>query len=352
MRIQNKIKLSLAAIIAGSMVLSGCGGDNTKNKTETASSATVTKEDPIVIRLGHQSNPGEPFYEGCEKWKQLVEEKSKGAVKVELYPSNQLGSKEDLLDQMVAGEPICTLADGAYFYDRGIKDLGITFGPYLFDSMDEAYKLYNSEWFNGQAKLLSEKAQMQILASNWRFGVRHTLTTKPLNSIEDFKGLKIRVPTNVIQLKGQEVLGAKPTPMPLGEVYTALQQGTIDGVENPVALLYYGKFHEVAKYLLLDAHVYNMTTIVVGTKFYNSLSPDIQKLLVETCKEAGAYQNELSEKADAEILQKLKDEGVTVIEPSPEYKQNLVDTSKDFYSLPEFKDWSPNLYDTVKKAMQ
>lgn len=352
MPIRKKLKFAMATIIIGSMLLSGCG-DSDKNKLETTNEPNIaTKEEPIIIRLGHQSNPGEPFYAGCEKWKQLVEEKSKGAVKIELYPSNQLGSKEDLLDQMVAGEPICTLADGAYFYDRGVKDLGITFGPYLFNSMDEAYKLYNSEWFDNQAKLLSDKAHIQILASNWRFGVRHTLTTKPLNNVEDFKGLKIRVPTNVIQLKGQEVLGAKPTPMPLGEVYTALQQGTIDGVENPVALLYYGKFHEVAKFLLLDAHVYNMTTIVVGTKFYNSLSPDIQKLLIETCKEAGAYQNKLSEQADEEILQKLKNEGVTIINPSPKYKQNLIETSKAFYSLPEFKDWSPNLYETVKKAMQ
>ena len=140
--------------------------------------------------------------------------------------------------------------------------------------------------------------------------------------------------------------------MPLGEVYTALQQGTIDGVENPVSLLYYGKFHEVAKYLLLDAHVYNMTTIVVGTKFFNSLSPEIQKLLVETCNEAGAYQNELSEKADTEIIAKLKEEGVTVITPSEEYKKDLVEKSKAFYSLPDFKDWTPGLYDTVKQAMK
>ena len=162
MQIQRKLKLAIAAIVAGSMVLSGCGDDGKKAETAKNAASAVVKEEPVVIRLGHQSNPGEPFYAGCEKWKQLVEERSKGAVKIELYPSNQLGSKEDLLDQMVAGEPICTLADGAYFYDRGIKDLGITFGPYLFNSMEEAYKLYNSSWFNDQAKLLADKAQMQF----------------------------------------------------------------------------------------------------------------------------------------------------------------------------------------------
>ena len=273
-------------------------------------------------------------------------------MQLELYPSGQLGSKDDLLDQIATGEAICTLADGAYFYDRGVKDFGIVFGPYLFDSWDEAYKLYESSWYQEQADKLAEVAKLKIVASNWRFGVRHTLTTKPVQSLADFHGIKLRVPTNVIQLKGMEVLGTAPTPMALGEVYTALQQGTIDGVENPVALLYYGKFHEVAKYLLLDSHVYNITNLVVGVDFFNSLTKEQQQMLMDTCKEAGLYQNKLSEESDTALIKKMQDEGVTVIEPTPEFKQELKEASKKFYTLPDFKDWSPNLYETVKAAMK
>ena len=347
-----KTTILMAAILAGVFSLSGCGEEEKAAAPTAAAEEKPQTVEPIVIRVGHDAHPGEPFYAGCEKWKELLEAKSNGTMQIELYPSGQLGSKDDLLDQIATGEAICTLADGAYFYDRGVKDFGIVFGPYLFDSWDEAYKLYESSWYQEQADKLAEVAKLKIVASNWRFGVRHTLTTKPVQSLADFHGIKLRVPTNVIQLKGMEVLGTAPTPMALGEVYTALQQGTIDGVENPVALLYYGKFHEVAKYLLLDSHVYNITNLVVGVDFFNSLTKEQQQMLMDTCKEAGLYQNKLSEESDTALIKKMQDEGVTVIEPTPEFKQELKEASKKFYTLPDFKDWSPNLYETVKAAMK
>lgn len=318
----------------------------------TIGASAASADDTVVLRVGYGNNPGEPFDLGCHKWKELIEERSGGKFKIELYPSSQLGSKDDVMDQMVAGEPVCTLTDGAFFYDRGVKDMGIVFGPFLFDNWDQAFKLNASQWYQDQSKQVEEKAHLKIIGADWKYGARHTLTTKPINKVEDFKGMKIRVPTNNIQVKGFEVLGATPTPMALGEVYTSLQQGTIDGVENPLAVLYNGKFHEVAKYLLLDGHVFNITNLVVGTDFYNSLTPEQQKLLVETCHEAGLYQNKIVEDSEAEILAKFKAEGVTVVDPSPEFKKALVETSKKFYSLPDFKDWTPGLYDTVKKAMQ
>ncbi|MDY6417050.1 MAG: C4-dicarboxylate TRAP transporter substrate-binding protein, partial [Succinivibrio dextrinosolvens] len=301
----------------------------------TIGASAASADDTVVLRVGYGNNPGEPFDLGCHKWKELIEERSGGKFKIELYPSSQLGSKDDVMDQMVAGEPVCTLTDGAFFYDRGVKDMGIVFGPFLFDNWDQAFKLNASQWYQDQSKLVEENAHLKIIGADWKYGARHTLTTKPINKVEDFKGMKIRVPTNNIQVKGFEVLGATPTPMALGEVYTSLQQGTIDGVENPLAVLYNGKFHEVAKYLLLDGHVFNITNLVVGTDFYNSLTPEQQKLLVETCHEAGLYQNKIVEDSEAEILAKFKAEGVTVVDPSPEFKKALVETSKKFYSLPD-----------------
>ena len=309
--------------------------------------------DEVVLRVGYGNNPGEPFDLGCHKWKELIEQRSGGKFKIELYPSSQLGSKDDVMDQMVAGEPVATLTDGAFYYDRGVKDMGIVFGPFLYENWDQAFKLNASQWFKAQSDKVAEIAHLKIIGPDWRYGARHTLTTKTVTKLADLKGMKIRVPTNNIQVKGFEVLGATPTPMALGDVYTSLQQGTIDGVENPIPVLYNGKFHEVAKYLLLDAHVYNVTNIVVGTDFYDSLTPEQQKLLVETCHDAGVYQNEIVEKTEKELLEKFKQEGVTVTEPSPEFKKELIEASKKFYELPEFqKEWTPGLYETVKKAMQ
>lgn len=347
-----KFKFALTATAAALIALSGCGGDDSAKSNSESTATAAAAPEPIILRVGYENHPGEPFDQGCQKWKELLEQRSNGTMKIELYPSSQLGSKDDIMDQMVAGEPVCTLTDGAFYYDRGVRDMGIVFGPFLFDSWDQAFKLNASPWYQEQSKLLEEKAHIHIVSTDWRYGARHTLTTKPVNKLADFHGLKVRVPTNNIQVKGFEVLGATPTPMALGEVYTSIQQGTIDGVENPLAVLYNGKFHEVAKYLLLDGHVYNVTNLVVGVDFWNSLTPDQQKLLKETCDEAGKYQNGVQEKAEQEILKKFADEGVTITEPSEEFKKELKDAAMKFYSLPDFKDWTPGLYDTVKKEMQ
>ena len=352
MNLLNKgIKLTLAAIAVSSFIV-GCGGEEAKEAAPTASAsqnsaAPAPAAEPIILKFGYENNPGEPFDEGAKKWQELLNERSKGTMQIELYPSSQLGSKTDIIDSMILGEDVATLADGAFYSDRGVADFGIIFGPFLFDSWEEAFKLNNSQWFKDEEKLLNEKG-IKIAAANWKYGDRHTLTTKPVRSIEDLHGLKIRVATSEIFSEGMRVLGATPTPMPLGDVYTALQQHTIDGVENPIPVLYNGKFYEVAKYLLLDAHIKNITNIIVGTKFFNKLTPEQQTMLLETCQEAGEYQNSVVDKVEKELLEKMKAEGVEVIEPSEEFKADLKKASLEFYTLPLTKTWTPNLYETVK----
>lgn len=334
-----RILFGLLSTVLAITLLAGCGGQQ-----------SASKDGKVVIQVGYENNPGEPFDKGVNKWKELLEQKSNGTMTIETYPSSQLGSKNDLIDQMIAGQPVVTLADGAFYADRGVKDFGIVFGPFLFDNWDECWKLVKSQWYADKSKELESKG-LKILGSNWVYGARHTLTTKPVNTVEDLKGLKIRVPNNAIQVKGFEVLGAVPTPMPLGDTYTALQQGTIDGVENPLPVLYNGKFQEVAKYLILDGHVKNFTTLVCGSQFFNSLTPEQQKLLIETCEEAGLYNNEQQAASEKEVLEKFRSEGVTIVEPSDTVLAGFRNASQKFYTLPDF-GWSNGLYDTVKAAMK
>jgi len=334
-----RILFGLLSTVLAITLLAGCGGQQ-----------SASKDGKVVIQVGYENNPGEPFDKGVNKWKELLEQKSNGTMIIETYPSSQLGSKNDLIDQMIAGQPVVTLADGAFYADRGVKDFGIVFGPFLFDNWDECWKLVKSQWYADKSKELESKG-LKILGSNWVYGARHTLTTKPVNTVEDLKGLKIRVPNNGIQVKGFEVLGAVPTPMPLGDTYTALQQGTIDGVENPLPVLYNGKFQEVAKYLILDGHVKNFTTLVCGSQFFNSLTPEQQKLLIETCEEAGLYNNEQQAASEKEVLEKFRSEGVTIVEPSDTVLAGFRNASQKFYTLPDF-GWSNGLYDTVKAAMK
>lgn len=304
----------------------------------------------VVLQIGFENSMSEPIGQALEKWQSLVDEKGDGSLKIELFPDSQLGSKNELIDGMTLGEPYVTLADGAFYADYGVPDFGIVFGPFLFDNWDQCWTLIESDWYADMCSQLEGKG-LKLIASNWKYGERHTLTKDPVNTVDDLAGMKIRVPGNQIQSVGFDVLGATSTGMDLGDVYQALQTGTIDGAENPLATLYGRKLHEVAKNLILDGHVLNFTTWVMSADLFNSLTPEQQELLVSTGEEAGLYNNELVDASNADYLQMMKDEGVTVVEPTEEVLQGFRDKAQAFYEKGDTFGWSEGLYDTVRAAM-
>lgn len=307
--------------------------------------------EPITLQIGFENSMSEPIGKGLAKWQELVAEKGDGSIVIELFPDSQLGNKTDLIDQMLLGEPVMTLADGAFFADYGVPDMGIVFGPFLFENWDQCWTLIESDWWNDQCAQL-EAMGIKMVAANWAYGARHTLTTKQVKTPADLAGLQIRVPTNQIQTKGFEYLGATPVGMSLGDVYTALQQGTIDGGENPLSTLYGRKHHEVAKYLCLDGHVLNFTNWVCSADWFNSLTAEQQELLISTGKEAGVYNNTLQAEADAYYMDLMVKEGVTVYEPTAEDIKAFQDAALGFYSDKDVTaKWTPDLYNIVKAAM-
>ena len=352
-----KLKKVMALTMAGAMAattLTACGSSSSTTETTKAAETTAaaaadttaaaadngSSDAETVLQVAFENSISEPVGQGWEKAQEIIKEKSGGKMAIEIYPDSQLGDKSSLIDSMLLGENVCTLADGAFYADYGVPDFGIVFGPFLFDSWDQVWKLVDSDWYKEQCGKLEEKG-LKIIASNWIYGERHTLTNVPVNTVDDLKGLKIRVPSNEIQSTG----------MALGDVYQALQTKTIDGAENPLATLYGRKLHEVAKYLILDGHVKNFTTWVVSADWFNSLPEEQQTWLLETAEEAGEYNNEVQQAADAEYLQKMKDEGVTVVEPSEEVLAGFKEKAQPFYEMGADFGWSDGLYDTVKKAM-
>ena len=361
-----KLKKITALTMAGSMAalsLTACGGGTSTTATTAAVAAETTaaaadattaaetsNSDAIVLQVAFENSISEPIGQGIVKAQELLKEKSGGTMEIQIYPDSQLGDKSSLIDSMLLGENVCTVADGAFYADYGVPDFGIVFGPFLFDSWDQCWTLIESDWYKEQCDKLEEKG-LKLVASNWIYGERHTLTTVPVNTVDDLKGLKIRVPSNEIQSKGFDVLGATSTGMALGDVYQALQTKTIDGAENPLATLYGRKLHEVAKYLILDGHVKNFTTWVVSADWFHSLTDEQQGWVLDSFKEAGEYNNEVQQAADADYLQKMKDEGVTVVDPSEDVLKAFKEKAQPFYDLGSEFGWSDGLYDTVKKAM-
>ena len=331
-------------IMCLTLVFIGCSKKADNSATEKEG------DEKVVLLVGTESNPGEPMVEGMNKWAELVEERSNGTMELQIFPSSQLGYKAALIDQMLMGDNVVSVADAAYYADRGAPDLGIVMAPFLLNSWDDVWKIVNSDWYAEQLKILEDKG-LKVITSDWIYGERNLLTTEPVTKPEDIIGKKIRVPNNVLQLKGFEALGAVPTPTDLSEVYTSLQQKVVEGVENPLAVLYNGRFHEVAKYLAMTSHVKNFSTFVMSKKVFDSLTPEQQKILVEAGNEAGEYQNTLfSDEKNQEYIKKFEAEGVTVTYNLD--KEAFAKAAEGFYSMPELsKKWSSGLYERVSKIL-
>lgn len=301
---------------------------------------------PLEISVGFGPVIETPYGQGHIKWAELVDEMSKGAVKLNLFPSDQLGNGKDMIDQMLLGDAVFFSTDATFYAELGVPDMGIVQAPYLFTSWEQADRLFASDWWAGQEELL-EKKGIKVLAHNWRYGDRHTITIKPVKHPADLKGMKIRVPQATLFIKAFEALGAAPTPMALAEVYTALQQGTIDGLENPLATIDGGKYQEVAKYLLLDAHMKTINLMTCSASFFKTLTSEQQQILMKAAYEAGVYQNALVEESDKILIEKFKTEGVTITEINYE---EFAKAAEGFYKNPAFK-WTPGLHEKVKEIM-
>lgn len=351
--------LLAAAVTAGCI---GCGNQGTAGpkdetvpgkaveETSAQGSEGTSSGNEITLKVASEYSRTEPIGQALEQWASLVEERGDGSLKIVIYPDSQLGGKTDIIDALLMGEPDIVGADPAFMAEYGVPDLGILFGPFLFDSREQCAMLTESEWYQEQCGKLEEKG-LKVIDSTWITGVRHLLTNKPVHSPEDIKGMKIRVPANQIQTESFNVLGASATAMNLSEVYTALQTGTIDGGENPLSTLYNRKFQEVSKYLLKTGHVRVISMWTMSSDVWNRMTPGQQELLTSTLAEVGQEFNVQQEKADDEYEEKFREEGVTVQELSDAERQQWIDASRPFYDKGSSFGWSDGLYEDVLKAI-
>ncbi|MFC2856395.1 C4-dicarboxylate TRAP transporter substrate-binding protein [Citrobacter farmeri] len=300
---------------------------------------------PLSIKVAYENNPGEPLDVVMRYWAEILNKKSDGEITLVLYPSSQLGSKQDVTEQAMMGMNVITLTDVAFLADYE-PDLGILFGPYLTDDPQKLFKIYESDWFRQKNEDLKKKG-IHVVMNNYLYGTRQIISKKPIRKVEDLAGMKIRVPNNVMQIKAIQAMGATPTPMPLGEVYPALTQGVIDGVENPISVLQGQKLFEQAKYLSMVNYLTNTSVWIGGEAFFSTLSPKQLELIHSTGYEAGLYSQKLTIERDAEMLKSMEAEGVEVIYPDTEaFRQK----AREVYS--QFPEWTPGLYDTIQQQLQ
>lgn len=299
----------------------------------------------VTIKVAYENNPGEPVDVLMHKWADLVASESKGKVELELYPSSQMGAKNDVIDQAMMGVNIITIADAGFLTDFD-PDWGILYGPYLAESTEQLFRLYEGEWFAKKKKELQAKG-IRIVIPNYMYGNRHLLAKKKVESPKDMTGMKVRVPNNPMQIKAIELMGATPTPMPLGDVYPALTQGIIDGVENPLTVLHGQKLDEQAKELSMINYLTTTALWLGGEAYFASLAPDVAELLEKTGHQIGLESQKAAEKDEADTLAAMEKMGVKVTRPDLKPFREI---TKDFYK--QFPQWSKGLYETIQAELK
>ena len=262
---------------------------------------------------------------GMRLFEKYVEEKTGGEIQVDLYPSTQLGSDKEVLESIKVGIAQMNLP-GPAVLGGFVKDATILSLPYLFDTQEIADKVVDGPWGQALSKKL-EKAGFVGLGYGDFADRNATNHVRPITKLEDFHGLKLRVMQNPSHIAVFRALGANPTAMALPEVFSACQQGVIDGQENPLKNISSNKFHEVQKYLTLSQHAYEWVLFVVGKRWFDKLTPEQQQIIQEGCDIAKDYMRKAVQQDDAEALEEIKAAGVQVTELTPEEAKRIKDTA-------------------------
>jgi len=282
-----------------------------------------------TLKLAHGMPPveDENIHRAVSVFKKIVEQKTAGKVKVEIYPANQLGREREQFEGVKLGTiEMCMIADGpiAGFFPE-IMIIGI---PYLYSNEAVAWRSLDSAFGKGLFEEMRKKTGVRTLGIGENGFRNFTNRVRPIRTPDDLKGLKIRTMENPAHMAMVKALGASPTPIAWGEVYMALQQGVVDGQENPVSVIQVAKFNEVQKYLTLDGHVYSILPILINDKFFLSLSPDVQKIITDTAKIMVTISRGQNVYLVANGVKSLQDKGMEVYAPNEKELQMFRDRSQ------------------------
>lgn len=276
-------------------------------------------QEPVIIKFSHVLAVDTPKGKAAEYFKKLAEERTKGKVKVEVYPNSILYKDKEEVEALQMGAVQMLAPALSKFGPLGIRDFEVFDLPYVFDNYAELHKVTLGPIGAGLLKKLEPKGIVGL--GYWDNGFKQMSANKPLRKPEDVKGQKLRIPSSKVIDAQMRALGAMPQTMAYSEVYQAMQTGVVDGSENTHSNLYTGKHHEVQKYLTLTDHGYLGYAVIVNKKFWDGLNPEIRKTLEGAIKDATVYNNDIAQKENDQALENVRKSGKTqVITLTPEEK--------------------------------
>ncbi|MBV8600163.1 MAG: TRAP transporter substrate-binding protein [Candidatus Eremiobacteraeota bacterium] len=274
---------------------------------------TPVHADQIVLKLGHTLPDNHAVGLGALRFKQLVEQRSNGAIRVEIFPNNILGGEPEMFQQEKQGS-IQAVISGAGTLGNLEPDIAVLEAPYLWKDFESEKKVLTGPMFAHFQREFTDHQGMRILSMSWYYGRREFNPTKPVKTPQEASGMKIRTPPSPVNLLAGRVLGGNPVPMNFPQVYLAIKTGTIDAEENPLATIVTSKMYEVAKYVVLTHHIQQSQVFTINQRFWASLTREQQNAVQSAVNDAGDYEASLALKAENEELARLRSmPGVTII---------------------------------------
>jgi tripartite ATP-independent transporter DctP family solute receptor len=280
-----------------------------------------------TIRWGHLNNTDHPVSLGVQKFAEILAAKSGGKLKVREFAASQLGNEMQQQSALRGGTQemlsASTTSLASVVNEFGLLDL-----PFLVSTTDQADALVAGPF--GQAMIEGLPAKDLVGLGYWGLGFRNTTnSTRPITKVEDFAGLKLRVIPNPVYLDTFKAFKANPVPMNFGELYTALENKTVDGQENPYTVILSNKFYEVQKYVSATNHTFTQNILLISKKFWDKLSAEEQAMIRAAIVEASAYQREQTRIQSEKALAELKAKGMTFNEIAPAEYARMQAATKD-----------------------
>ena len=319
------LSLALAMCLA---MLTGCGGGNDAATDDGGSTDDAAPGTPEVTWVASCANADDhPAVQGVHKFAELVEEKSGGRMHIDVFANAQLASDRDCIE----GMQMNTIQSGIMVSSAlaGFTDELLVFDlPFLFENSAQGQAVCDSDV--GQ-QILGTLEDIGIKGLGWmEYGMRNiTNSVRPIERPEDLQGIKIRTMENPIHMAAFQVMGADPTPMAFGELFTALQQGTIDAQENPLSVITSSRFNEVQDYLSMTEHVYSAAPLMVSKAAYDALPDDLKAIVDEAGVEACQWEREYLAEVEVQWLDELETAGTQINYPD---KAPFVDAMSSVYN--------------------
>ena len=326
-KISRRSFLAAAGVSAAALALTACGGSGNSTAASTASSAAASTapagdaaaaaSDPKVTLVYAEVNPLDTIVgQTGSHFKEKVEELTGGSVVVDVQASGVLGSENDVLDAILGGSTSIDISRISAFAltSYGCNKSKLLSIPFTFENRAHFWNFANSEL---APEFLNEPQELGLPVRGIFYGeegFRHFFTVKPVSGIADFKGLKLRVSNDPVMNGMVEGLGANPTVVSFGELYSALQTGVVDGAEQPIANYKSNAFPEVANNLILDGHTLGAVQAVITDNAWNKLTENQQAAVMEAAADTQAFNADLSETAENKVLDELKSSGCNVID--------------------------------------